>query len=374
MAIKNLGGSRLELPRGAGDAALDAPVLAIPISHGHGRAALSLSERALDGNVLVLGGPGSGKGNLFRHILAGLASAMTQEDVTVVFDATCAYLDAFYQPGDVVLAHEASALPADCAVARWNLFEELLASPETLEGSARELADALFDRPDSAAGDAFFACLVACARRRMSGDGEADHRVMVECLSGQDGAALAEAARRVRGAFTVCFSEAGTLPMRRAIRAKGGKRIFILYDMVAGKAVAPIYCMLLDLAIGEALGWARGAGRVTFVLPLVRGLVHLEDAIHLGRVRGVRFVVGMSSLAQLRGAYGAEGAEDILTGLASRFSFRPNDGEIRDYIRHQLGRSRTVEAYYSQDITRGLAEAVVDGHVAEDWLLRRRRM
>jgi len=153
--------------------------------------------------------------------------------------------------------------------------------------------------------------------------------------------------------------------------------LFILYDMVAGKAVTPIYRILLDLAIGEALGRARGAGRVTFVLPrlpLVRGLVHLEDAIHLSRVRGVWFVVGMSSLAQLRGAYGAEGAEDILTGLASRFSFRPNDGEIRDYIRHQLGRSRTVEAYYSQDITRGLAEAVVDGHVAEDWLLRRRRM
>ena len=336
MAIKNLGGSRLELLRGAGDAALDAPVLAIPISHGHGRAALSLSERALDGNVLVLGGLGSGKGNLFRHILAGLASAMTQEDVTVVFDATGAYLDAFYQPGDVVLAHDASALPADCAVARWNLFEKLLASPETLEGSARELADALFDRPD--------------------------------------GDALDEAARRVRGAFSGCFSEAGTLSMRRAIRAKGGKRIFILYDMVAGKAVTSIYRMLLDLAIGEALGWARGAGRVTFVLPLVRGLVHLEDAIHLGRARGVRFVVGMSSLAQLRGAYGAEGAEDILTGPASRFSFRPNDGETRDYIRHQLGRSRTVEAYYSQNITRGLVEAVVDGHVAEDWLLRRRRM
>lgn len=74
--------------------------------------------------------------------------------------------------------------------------------------------------------------------------------------------------------------------MRNTVRKKGGTAIFIEYDLTVGEVMTPMYRLLIDLALKEALGRTEEKGNVYLILDelkLLPKLKHLDDALNFGR-------------------------------------------------------------------------------------------
>ena len=54
--------------------------------------------------------------------------------------------------------------------------------------------------------------------------------------------------------LSACFDEKGMFSIRNFVRKKGGRILFVEYDISIGETLAPIYSLLFDLALKEALG------------------------------------------------------------------------------------------------------------------------
>ena len=77
---------------------------------------------------------------------------------------------------------------------------------------------------------------------------------------------------------------------------------FIEYDLSIGDVLSPIYTLLFDLALKEALGRTASQGNVYLIvdeLKLLPNLRHLEDGINFGRSLGVKILAGLQSIDQL---------------------------------------------------------------------------
>ena len=57
--------------------------------------------------------------------------------------------------------------------------------------------------------------------------------------------------------FSGVFREAGDFSVRQFVRAKRARALFIEYDIAMGSRLSPIYRILMDMAIKEALGLGR---------------------------------------------------------------------------------------------------------------------
>lgn len=135
----------------------------------------------------------------------------------------------------------------------------------------------------------------------------------------------------------------GDFAIRRMVRGKGGRVIFVEHDLSRREALGPVLSVLLDLAIKEQLADGRGNLYLFLdelsVMPNVR---RLSDACNLGRSRGIRTVVGVQSVEMLRHAYGEPQSNSILAGFVNAACFKAVDASTRDYISGRFG--RTLEA------------------------------
>src|SRR5262249_50590175 len=108
----------------------------------------------------------------------------------------------------------------------------------------------------------------------------------------------------VQGVFSGSFCLAGDFSVRRFVQQRAAKALFIEYDVVEGARLAPMYGVLMDLAIKEALrlGQARSSGKVFVVLDelsLLPRLSHLRDGIGFGHTLGLRFILGTQDVDQV---------------------------------------------------------------------------
>ena len=79
--------------------------------------------------------------------------------------------------------------------------------------------------------------------------------------------------------------------MRKSIRGKGNLKIFIEYDLTVGETLTPMYRLLIDLALKEALGRSHSAGDVYMIIDefkLLPKLQHIDDALNFGRSLGIK--------------------------------------------------------------------------------------
>ena len=84
--------------------------------------------------------------------------------------------------------------------------------------------------------------------------------------------------------------------MRNAVRGKGGRAIFVEYDLAVGETLAPVYRLLIDQALKEALSRNENTGQVYVIadeFKLLPKLQHIDDALNFGRGLGVRVVAGI---------------------------------------------------------------------------------
>ena len=160
-----------------------------------------------------------------------------------------------------------------------------------------------------------------------------------------------------------------SLSMRGAVRARGGKAIFVEYDLAVGETLTPVYRLLIDQALKEALSRTERQGNVFLIadeFKLLPKLQHIDDALNFGRGLGVRVMAGIQSIDQLYDVYGKEKGAVIAGGFGSIFAFHTNDGSSRDYITKRFGSNIMVYEYYnSQKNTVSCNERA--GNTVEEW-------
>ena len=363
-----------------------------------------LDADLLSRHIMFLGGIGTGKTNAFNQIISQLRRNMTPNDVMIVFDTKGDFYNAFYKPGDVVISNDQTAT-GPTGIDFWNIFNEI-ENDEHMEENIVEISKALFHQKlektnqpffPNAAKDLFAAVLTHFTRNKeiMSGDNETlrafldssptaelrdmlgehnDMKAMISYIaddrSPQTQGVMSELQQLSRELLLGNFKKKGTLSMRNLVRAKGGRCIFVEYDIGIGAMLSPIYSLLFDLAIKEALCRTKSEGSVYFIADefrLIPNLQHVDDAVNFGRSLGVKFMIGIQNVEQVYECYGEQRARSIMSGFLTSVAFRVNDATSKNYIKDLHGRNRKMDIYTSAVQTRGVIEDIREAYVVEDW-------
>ena len=162
--------------------------------------------------------------------------------------------------------------------------------------------------------------------------------------------------------------EGRSFSMRKLVRERGRKVVFIEYDLKTGETLSPMYSLLMDLALKEALGRRKNKkGNAYFIIDefkLLPDLKHIEDALNYGRSLGVKVVAGLQSINQLYDIYGEEKGKVIAAGFMNSFCFQTWDYESRKYISDRFG-DNYVDLSYRVDSRQVPLQR--EGHTVEDW-------
>lgn len=365
-------------------------------------AVFPLSDDLLSKHLLFIGGIGMGKTNGIFQILSQLRNHMTSNDVMVIFDTKGDFYESYYQQGDIVISNDEKATGPGGAD-YWNMFEEISAGANT-EEEITEIARALFFERSNKSSQPFFPNAardlfsgIMLHFHRMSGvknnavlrdfldqtpsaeirtilQQHQDLKAMTSYISDdrspQTQGVISELQQHLREIFIGNFRKEGSISIRKAIRAKQGRLVFVEYDLGIGGMLTPIYQLMLDMAIKEALSRKKSDGNVWFVIDefrLIPNLQHIDDGINFGRSMGAKFIIGVQNIEQVFHAYGEAQAHSILSGLLTTVAFRVNDAATRKFIQELLGKNRKKEVFMSSVSSRGIVEQIREANVAEDW-------
>lgn len=379
---------------------------------------IAVDETTVFKNILLLGSAGSGKTNVLNQIVAQTNCwnlSGTKDGISLIFDTKGDYIShrGFYRPGDYVIGNDRRF--RDRSVT-WNIFDEVLVDgdlPADYEANAREIASILFkDRGSqtqpffcNAARDIFSGILVYFIRRYHANPGEWGrmlnnydlanfllrntpaalagffksypdmHGLLTYIGNGENPQALGVFGE-LRSMLYDCFqgvfarrpsSTQPSFSIRKAIRQKGGRSIFILYDLAMGETMTPVYRLLVDLALKEALSEYSNGHTHIFLdeLKLLPKITHLEDALNFGRSKHVSVVAGIQSVGQIYSLYGREAGQVILSGFGSIIALKTSDYESMDYVSRLFGTNYTAYRYQS------LSNVPIDreraGNTVEPW-------
>lgn len=373
-------------------------------NHNREKMFIPVGNDLMSRHILLLGGIGSGKTNAMNHLIRNTLSTLTNDDVVLIFDTKGDFYREFYQAGDIVISNDERATGENGAD-YWNIFKEV-SIDNCVEDNVLEIAKTIFAEKTenssqpffpNAAKDLFSAMMLHLLRNDKFIDKRnnsslrnyfntltpdimksilAQHRdlsamqaYIADVNSGQTLGVMSELQQVIREVFTGNFSANGSLSMREIIRNRGGKVVFIEYDLGMGNILTPIYKLLIDLSIKEALCRKSFSGNVFFFIDEFRLLPHLEhvdDGVNFGRSLGAKFFVGIQNVEQVYAAYGENLAKSILSGFGTIFSFKVNDPESRDYIKNLRGRNIKKETYLSAVQSRGITEQLRESFVIED--------
>ena len=383
-----------------------------------GEEGFGVDNDILSRHVLLLGGSGCGKTNVFMFTIQALREKMTLQDVMIVFDTKGEFYDHFAIPGDYVIGNSSRFRPISHT---WNIFDDLLAdgeSDDSVSMNARELANALFHGRGSTTQPFFcnaardiFRCILLHFVRQSKEDPTTwrpllnnrnliaafreftipsyiqifEHYPDMRNLVSYFGNGSSDQALGVFGELNSMLTEYFTgimeeyrpersISMRQAVRQRGNKAIFIEYDLAVGETLTPVYRLLMDQALKEALGRSsekgtKDTGRL-FVFAdefkLLPKLQHIDDALNFGRGLGVRVMAGIQSIEQLYDSYGPNKGAVIAGGFGSLFAFHTNDDSSREYIQKRFGRNVQVYEYANQFNNKVLWKER-DGYTVEPW-------
>lgn len=380
---------------------------------------IKLTEKILSKHLLLLGGIGSGKTNVINFIIEALLHQIEEDDVLLIFDTKGDYKELFFDPDNsnhILIGTDKSYRKISKS---WNIFSDLRDSSGQFDEResmlvAKEISKQLFiDRGSSsqpffvrAAEDIVSKILIHMLREAQK-VGKADQlntADFVSCIrnstiigiynmliqesdfrsatsylginskggqvSTQGIGVVAEINSMVNDLFWGPFGEHnknGSIGIRELIRKKNKKVIFIEYDLSIGELITPMYRIIFDLALKQALGGRNTRGNTYFIIDeasLLPNLLHLQDALNFGRSLGVKVIAGLQSISQWNCTYGKEKGNVIAAGFMNAICFQTMDLESRKFISARFG-SNYQNLSYIVDGT--LINERRNGNVVEDW-------
>lgn len=382
-----------------------------------GRTGFSLGGDVLNKHLLLLGGSGCGKTTTFYYIIRDIREQMNENDIMVIFDTKGEFYEKFGRDGDIVIGSGTGFREKS---ASWNIFGEVTADGferTDVKINAREIAASLFHGRGSssqpffcnAARDIFAGILehfvrmavydpelwmprlnnynLAEAIRIMKAKNYIDifsaykdmHYMLSYFGDGKSNQALGvfgELNNMFSDHFIGIFAEHkpwNSVSMRRAVRERKGRAVFIEYDLSIGETLTPVYRLLVDQALKEALGRNASSEKTAKRLYLIADefkllpkLQHIDDALNFGRGLGINVVAGIQSIDQLYDVYGKEKGSVIAGGFGSMFAYRTNDASSRNYITERFGKNVSIHSYINSanDTPYNIER---EGNTAEDW-------
>ena len=372
------------------------------------RTELCLSAEDLSTHTLATGGTGSGKTNVIFEITRQIKGQLTAEDVMIIFDTKRDFLT-LRDGRDVVISNSLEDKSDNLA---WNIFMEIVADgweKEAIEINADEIANLIFSDSiknsqapffPKAAKDIFAAILKGITFigidnkehrvRYMNNDAlrkylsKVNAKMLIEFLgmfpelcgvlkyigdgsSEQALGVLAELEETTGQLFRKSFGLDGRFSVRKFVKGRGAKTLFVEYDLAGGSTFIPMYTVLFDMFIKQSL-CNTNRGKVYMVcdeLKLLPHLLHLEDALNFGRSIGMNIIAGIQSMEQLYEVYGEIGGRNIASGFQTTICFHTNNQATREYISGIHGTN--YMAIQHTGASNNLQESIRDGCAVEDW-------
>lgn len=342
-------------------------------------ASFGLNMDIMSKHMMLVGGTGCGKSTLFYHIVSQLRNQMTNDDVMIIFDSKGDFFSKFYRQGDAVLGNSPQYRNIS---ERWNIYREIVADgweDKEILLNAQEICKGLFSERvkksgsnpffPNAARDLLVAVIVVMLRMGyvdkdfrnqwlynsalkdyldmcdtdmimdLLSDVDDMHSVLsyIEGNSGQAQGVLSELFSVIRDIFIGIFAEKGSFSIRNFVRKKGGRVLYIEYDLSIGSVLTPVYKQLFDLALKEAMGRTKSEGNVYFIcdeFKLLPHLEHIDDGVNFGRSLGVKVFAGLQSIEQLYEIYGESKGKNLVAGFSTIVGFRANDITTRPCLKN----------------------------------------
>lgn len=389
-------------------------VIRIPGVSGGVNKCLSFDDELLQRDILAIGGIGSGKTNLLDYFVEQLKLNMHDEDIMLCFDPKCDFRK-YHTDKDSVISNY-----YDGYTEKWNIFAEVVSDgwdKDEINHNADEIAELIFNDTikeshapffPKAAKDIFSAIITGMTYLGIN-DKEyrlkflnnkslrdyirkADAVMLVEflgsfpelqgCLkyigdgkSEQALGVLAELQAVTNKLFYKNFgAEDGRFSVRRYGRNRKGKVLFVEYDLANGLSLKPVYRVLIDLFLKEALS-GKQRGRIYVVcdeLSLIPKLSYLPDALNFGRSLGIMVIAGLQSMEQLYETYGEIEGRNIASAFQTTVCFHTNNLATRDYIKGVHGNNVSLLQYV--DSNNRIVNETRNSYVVEDWILTNLRL
>jgi type IV secretory pathway TraG/TraD family ATPase VirD4 len=379
--------------------------------------AFSLDDDALSKHTMLIGGTGCGKTTLFYHFVSQIKRRMTNDDVMIIFDSKGDFYSNFYDKSTDYVIGNSSQYKSESEY--WNIYKEILADgweDHDFTINTQEVCKSFFEERTKNTTNAFFpnaardllAAIISTFIREGKKDTQvkkeffynkklkdfldvSDAQMIMDLLSSspdanavlsyirgdnaQSQGVLSEMYSIVRELLIGVFSEKGVFSMRELVRNKGKKTLFVEYDLSIGNMLTPVYRLMFDLALKEALGRNKQQGNVYFIcdeFKLLPHLRHIDDGVNFGRSLGVKVFAGVQSIEQLYEIYGQSRGRNIAAGFSSVYAFRSNDTATRDYVSGLFGKNIVLEKY--QTLDNRIVEEKRNGYTVEDWDLNSLRI
>lgn len=386
-----------------------------------------LDEDTQSKHLLLLGGIGSGKTTVFKQIVAQkLNDGLTDDDVMLIFDAKGDFYETFYDEYDSRHLLIGNSDRFRWITHHWNLFAELddferlgdSDRRQSQEVEAKEIARQLFHDRQSGSQPFFplaaadLMSKVICDFIRQAGKTNDRKKLcnaeLVSYLSTARVEEYRELTSKERnpdftnarmyfdtgeekatklntqglGVFGYISSVVNDLfvgvfgdgkandpfSLRSAVRERGGKVVFVEYDLQAGEVLGPIYRLMFDMALKEALAQREDRrGNVYLVVDefkLLPNLIHIDDALNFGRSLGVKVFAGIQNVSQIYDIYGEDRGRSMLAGFMNTFCFFTPDYETRAFVSERYGKN-----YRNIRLQSGVNPVYVqrEGNNVEDW-------
>ena len=247
---------------------------------------------------------------------------MTKGDVMIIFDTKGDFYQKFYDANkDYVIGNSRTYRSQSVS---WNVFREITVNGYTEDNLeelylfSREIAQGFFEEKQSQQQPFFVNAatevLTAVLYQALWCNMDEPVEIKTQNLSNETLSRLFDLWEV--SDFCRFISTNGKFTVQKFVRQKGSHTLFIEYDLAMGSVLSPIYRMLIDLALKESLGREKSDGNVYLIideLKLLPKLKHIQDAVNFGRSLGLKVIVGLQSITQLKEAYGDE-AMNIIAG------------------------------------------------------------
>lgn len=399
-------------------------VVSIRGAHNGKASVLNITSDDIEKHTLLVGATGCGKTTLLYKYVHQIRQNMSPDDVMIIFDSKGDYFKKFFNDRtDVVIGNTKESTSSTVS---WNIFREIVSGHSTedivgIRQDAHEICKSLFLDKVKNSSNQFFPNaardLLTAIIFYIINKSRCDKVYRTECMNNgylkklllqsnsqkltemlaldddnlgvlsyissdaeaQAAGVMAEMNLAIQDILVGAFGNSkGNFSIRDFVRARKGRTLFIEYDISLGNTLTPVYRLLFDLALKEAMASGnqnrdskdRSRGNVYMVCDefrLLPNLQHIDNAVNFGRSLGLKVIAGLQSIEQIYDAYGKSHGNAIIAGFSNLFVFRTNDWATRSYFSDLFGKNVCIDVYTSLEGRH--AQHIREGRTVEDWQL-----